>query len=157
MPVDEWNDPSRHFMMVLSSASALATKAHEEAGTDHFLLAIDYQNGPLWRAVRKELELDTLPFRSHIESFVDAHSEAATAGPVISGQVTPEFNAVFSEAFNRGKERGDTSEVNVGTLLLALANEKAGRIERLFGDYGVNIATFRNAVERHIQIERDEL
>lgn len=158
MTVAQWdNTVSNHFKMVLSAASALATKAREEIGVDHLLLALSYQNGPLWRAVIRDLKADPLAFRSYIESFVDGHSQAQTASPGPSGLVSVEVNAVIGEALAYGKEHVSASPINVGTLLLALVNERGGRIATILQGYGINVATFRDVVERSLVREMDEL
>ncbi|HKU67962.1 MAG TPA: Clp protease N-terminal domain-containing protein [Candidatus Baltobacteraceae bacterium] len=158
MTTARWDDTvSNHFKMVLSAADALATKAREEVGTDHLLLAVSYQNGPLWRAVIRDMMLDPFGFRSHVESFVDAHSQAQTAAPGPSGLLSPESSAVFGEAIAHGNERGATSVLNVGTLLLGLASEKGGRVAHILAGYGINAVAFRDAVKRNLVRETDEL
>lgn len=157
MAVDQWQTTvSDHVKMVLSAASALATKAREEIGSDHLLLAISYQNGPLWRAVLREMKIDALVFRSHIEALVDAHSQAQIAPPGPSGQVSNEATAAMGAAVAHGKLRASTPDLNVGTLLLSLANE-ARRVAQVLESYGINVASFRLAVERNLARETDEL
>jgi ATP-dependent Clp protease ATP-binding subunit ClpA len=147
---------SQHFKMVLSAADALATKAREECGSDHLLLATSYQNGPLWRAVVRDMNIDALAFRSHIESFLDSHSQAQTAPPGPSGRVSHAETAVLGSAIAYAKLRGITPDLNVGTLLLALANE-AGRVAEVLTSYGIDISSFRLTVERNLEREKDEL
>lgn len=157
MTVAHWETVSSHFKLALSAASALATKAREEIGSDHLLLALSYQNGPRWRAVIKDVRADPLAFRSHIESFVDAHSGSAKSPPLPSGLVSPEANAVIGEALAYGQVRGCASPLNVGTLLFALANERGGRVASVLQGYGIKVESFRDGVERNLVREPDEL
>ena len=158
MTVAHWeNTVSHHFKMVLAAACALATRAREQVGSDHLLLAISYQNGPLWRAVLRDLNVDALAFRSGIELFVDAHSQAGRALPGPSGLLSPQAHAVFGQALTYGKERGGASVLNVGTVLLALANESKGRIAAILQECGIDVARFHREVERNLVRETDEL
>ncbi len=157
MPVAQWKPISGHFKMVFFGAAVLAQKAREEIGTDHLLLAIDYQNGPLWRAILRDTKVDAAAFRSHTESFVDAHSEAKAQSSAQEGLSSKAVTEAIGAATIYGQQRGGTTELNIGTLLLALANEKRGRIEQLLEDYGINVATFRSEVERNLIRETDEL
>jgi ATP-dependent Clp protease ATP-binding subunit ClpA len=157
MATVQWQDTiSDHIKMVVFGASVLAAKAREEMGTDHLLLAISYQNGPLWRSVLRDMKIDPLAFRTFIESRVDAHSQAQTAPPGPSGQISDAATAAIASATAYGKLWGNRPALNVGTVLLSLANE-AGRVDDLLRGYGINVADLRLAVERNLSIETNEL
>ncbi len=144
---------SFHFLSIVASACALAAKAHEVVGPDHLLLSVSYQNGPLWRVTVSELRIDPIAVRLHVESSVDAHNQPDEV--LTCGVLSSEANAIIGDAHALGEERGCTSPLNVGTLLLALLGNT--EIAATLDACGVDAATLKVHVERNLERLTDEL
>jgi ATP-dependent Clp protease ATP-binding subunit ClpA len=144
---------SDHFALIVASACALASKAHEIVEPDHLFLAICYQNGPLWRAAMRDMQIDPIALRLHIESCVDRHNHAREV--LTPGVLSNEVNAAIGRAHAYGEQRGCAPTINVGTVLIALVGDE--RIATMLQEYGVDAAGFRSHVERNMVAETNGL